>query len=203
MFSTELQITDYVPFLPKKPARFTTPDGKAVFGYMAEYETPGAVSHAAEKVRDAGYTVWDVHTPFPIHGLEAAMGVKRTILPYIVGMGGATGVAIALLGQWWITSQAYQIVVQGKPYEAWQPWVPVTFEIMVLLSAFTTLFGMLMMNGLPRFHHPLFRKERFLASSDDRFFIVIEARDPNFDPMRTKGLLEETGGTHVDLVEDE
>ena len=180
---------------------YKTESGEVVYGLMAEYPTPAALYHAAEKVRDAGYTRWDVFSPFPVHGMDEAMGNAPTKLPLVVGTVGLTGAFLGLLMQWWMTAVDYPLVVQGKPYFAWEPWVPITFELGVLFTAFVTLIGMLAFNKLPMWHHPLLRKERFLRVSDDRFVIAIEARDPKFDPAGTRKLLEQAGGTHVDLVE--
>jgi hypothetical protein len=196
-------LADYLPFLiTKSPARFVTASGARVHGILAEFDTPAAVYHAAERVRDAGYTAWDVHSPFPIHGIDGAMGIKRNILPVIVAGGAFTGAGLGYLMQWWMTAVDYRLVVQGKPYGAWEPFTPVTFELGVLFSAFTALFAMLMLNGLPRWNHPLFKKDRFLRSSDDRFFVVIEASDQKFDPKGTRELLAGSGATHVEVVED-
>ncbi len=196
-----MALSDYLPFLPASDSGYVTPEGESVFGIMAEFETTPQAYKACEHVRDAGYTKWDLHTPFPIHGIEDAMGMKSTILPRIAAIGAFAGVGIALVGQYWITAIDFPFVVQGKDYWAWQPLVPITFELGVLLCAFTSLFGMLALNGLPRWHHPLFKKDRFLDVSDDRFVICIEATDKNFDPAKTKALLEEAGGKHIDLVE--
>jgi len=187
---------------PKSGRLYVTEAGEPIHGIMAEFATPADIFHAAEKVRDAGYTRWDTHTPFPIHDMEEAMGVKRTLLPALVAAGGFTGVGLAYLMQWWMSAIDYELVVQGKPYNSWQAFVPITFELGILFAAFTSIIGMLALNGLPRWHHPLLKKERFLSSSDDRFFVSIEAQDPAFDPDRTRLLLEQAGATSIELVEE-
>ena len=174
-----------------------------MYGIVAEFATPASVYHAAEKMRDSGFAKWDVYSPYPMHGLDEAMGVKRTILPVLVATGAFTGVGLAYLMQWWMSAVDFQIVVQGKPYGAWEPFVPITFEMGVLFAAFTSLFGMLALNGLPRFNHPLFRSERFLSVSDDRYMIAVEADDPKFDPEQTRAFLESLGGTDIELIEDD
>jgi hypothetical protein len=193
----------YVPGFAKPPARFITESGKSVHGVVAEFDTPAQVYHAAEKVRDAGYRRWDVYSPFPIHGIEDAMGFKRTGLPLLVAMIGFSGAGLGLLFQYWVTKTDYPIVVQGKPFGSWESFVPIMFELGVLPSAFAALFGMLMLNGLPRFHHPLLSRPSFWRASDDRFYICIEAEDKQFDPQRVRSLLESAGGQSVDLVEDD
>ena len=197
-----MPLSDYFPFLPPKGTGFVTPEGRPVHAIVAEFDTPAAVYKAAERIRDAGMRKWDVHSPFPIHGIEDAMGVRPTFLPRLVAAMGFAGAGLALTMQWWMNYIDFPMVVQGKSLNAWEPFMPVIFELGVLLAAFTSLLGMLALNGLPRWHHPLFSKDRFLEVSDDRFFICIEARDPQFDPMRTKALLEQVGGTNIDLVED-
>ncbi|UYV12577.1 MAG: DUF3341 domain-containing protein [Phycisphaera sp.] len=189
--------------LPSRPDHgFRTPDGGVVHGVMAEFQTSADVYHAAEQVRDAGFQKWDVFAPFPIHGIDEAIGMKRTKLPLIVAGGAITGISVALLMQWWMTAVDYPLVVQGKAYAAWEPWVPVTFELGVLFSAFASLIGMLALNGLPRWNHPLLKSERFLRVSDDRFAIVIEAGDAKFQGSDTVSMLQGLGATHVELVEE-
>lgn len=197
-------IAEYLPFVPAPMSRFVTERGNPVYGVVAEYESSPCVFHAAEKIRDAGYTRWDVHAPFPIHGIEHAMGHKQTKLPYVVfliAMGGAFG---GWAMQYWMTAVDYTgFTVQGKPYGAWEPFLMIIFEMGILSAAFASLLGMLMMNGLPRWSHPLFSSDRFLETSQGKFMIVIEANDPAFDPDETRRLLEETGGSEIALIEDE
>jgi hypothetical protein len=187
---------------------FVTEDNKEIYGVMAEFATPAALYHACESVRDAGYQHWDSYTPFPIHNMEEAMGIKRTILPVLVAAMAFTGVGLSYLMQWWMSSVDYPLMKQGKPSGSfigdggWQAFVPILFELGVLLAAFTSIIGMLALNGLPRWHHPLFAKERFLKVSDDRFVIAVEARDLKFDPERTRELLRNAGATSIELVEE-
>lgn len=176
---------------------------KQTYGLLAEYETPAAVYNACKKVRDSGFRFWDAHTPFPVHGLDGAMGIKRSVLPWFVFVGGMSGAAGGMLLQWWTSAVDYPVLIAGKEMFSYQAFVPVTFECGILFAAFTTVFGMLALNGLPRLHHPLFNSERFRRVTDDRFFISIEARDQKFDKERTRRLLEETGAVHIELVEDE
>ncbi len=163
------------------------------------------VYHAAEKVRDAGFTSWDVHSPFPIHGLDDAMGLPRSILPRFVLIGGATGTLTAFLLEYVTQVILYPTVVQAKPANIFTipAFFPVMFELTILLSAFTALFTCLAMMKLPRLNHPLFNSRNFTRFSDDRFFICIEARDPKFSAEKTKTFLADLGGANVELVEDE
>lgn len=170
---------------------------------MAEFDSPAAICRAAEQVRNAGYRKWDVYSPIPIHGMNEFMGLKPSKMAWIVGTCAAIGASGGFLLQWWTSAVAYPLIVHGKPYGAWEQFVPVTFELSVLLAGFGAVFGMLAINGLPRWSHPLFSKERFLRASDDGFFIAIEARDKQFDPGKTRSLLESAGGVNIELVEKE
>jgi Protein of unknown function (DUF3341) len=193
---------------------------KAVYGYLAEFDNPQDLYHAAEQVRDQGYQRWDVHSPFPIHGMNDAMGMSRSKLPWFVFFGGLTGLSVAFVLQtltqttFWgdiglgflqKLAETYPTVVQGKPIHIWTlpAFFPVMFELTILFSAFTTLFGLLGMMQLPRLNHPLFASKQFKKFSDDGFFISIEARDQKFQVERTKGFLEGIGGKNIELVQDD
>ena len=172
------------------------------YGALAEFATPADLYRACERVRDAGYSKWDAHTPFPVHGLEGAMGMKRSKLPWIVlalGLGGAaTGFAL----QTWVHTTAYPLTISGKPLFTWPAFIPITFELGVLGGALGAVGGMLALNKLPMHHHPLFDVKRFSRFSDDGFFISIESWDPRFDASQTVRLLESAGASHVQLVEN-
>lgn len=175
--------------------------GGSLWGFVAEYETVPAVLAAAERVRDAGYTYFDVHTPIPIHGLDEAMGIRVSRLPWVVLGGGATGASLGLALQWWTNAVDYPFIISAKPYFGLPAAIPVTFELTVLLAAIGAFVGMLVANGLPQLYHPLFRVDRFRRATNDRFFLSVEARDPRFDPRLTRQLLEATGGRPVLEVE--
>jgi hypothetical protein len=175
---------------------------KRVALYLAQYDSSAKVLHAAEKVRKAGYTKFDAHSPFPVHGMDAAMGLPDSKVGWIVFFSGLTGVCGAYLMMWWMGGVDYPLVVGGKPGFTLPSSVPIMFELMVLLSAFGAIFGMLHLNKMPRHHHPLFESETFRAATDDKFFISIEAEDPKFDLAETKSILEGTHPTLVELVEE-
>ena len=172
------------------------------FGMLAEYTTAREIYHACESVRDAGYVRWDSHTPFPVHNLDKAMGLRPSPLPWIVFAAGMSGASLGFLLQWWVSTIAYPIVVHGKPYFSYQAFVPVTFELGILFSAFGAVLGMLGLNRLPQWYHSLFNAPKFARATDDRFFISIEVSDPNYDPEKTRALLESTGAVSVEEVED-
>ncbi|MDQ3032910.1 MAG: DUF3341 domain-containing protein [Myxococcota bacterium] len=171
--------------------------------YLAEFETPGTVMKAAERVRDAGYRRWDVHTPFPVHGMDRAMGMPDSRLGWIVLACGLTGCASAFAMMYWMNGLDYPLVIGGKPPDALPSMVPVMFELTILLSAFGAVFGMFGLNQLPRHNHPVFHSERFERATDDRFFISIEAADEKFDLEDTRALLESLGAANLELIQEE
>jgi Protein of unknown function (DUF3341) len=191
----------------------TARPGPRIYGLMAEFTKPGDILHAAEKVRDAGFKWWDCHTPFPVHGLDQAMGIKATILPVIVFFGGLTGTLIALGLQMFTNSfsfelwvpptwvRGYNFFISGKPPVSLPAFIPVTFELTVLLAALTTVGCVLVLNNLPRLYHPCFKSLKFARATDDRFFLVIEARDPKFSRSRTEELLRSLNPTSIEALE--
>lgn len=178
---------------------------KKVHGYIAEFDNAADVFHASEEIRDAGFSRWDVHTPYPVHGLNKAMGLKRSVLPFFVFFGGATGTLTAFLLAYVTQVMIYPTVVQAKPTNIFTTpaFFPIMFELTILLAAFTTLFGCFALMGLPRWNHPLFASKQFKKFSDDTFVVCIEARDPKFHQAETKACLEKVGGKNIELVEDE
>jgi len=171
------------------------------WGVLAEFESAQQIFHACERVRDAGFKRWDAYTPFPVHGLDRAQGLKPSFLPWIVLVVGLTGTATAIGLQYWVHSMGYPLVISGKPYAAWPAYVPIIFELSVLFAAFASVFGMLAINRLPTFNHPLFNSARFDRVTDDRFFIAIESTDPKFAGEETSKFLLEIGASHVEFVE--
>jgi len=171
-------------------------------GYLAEFADVDSVMSAAEVVRDAGFTRWDVHSPFPIHGIDEAMGIRPTILPWLVLGGGLAGLGGATLMQWWMNAYDYGYMISGKPLFSLPAFIPVMFECTVLLAALTAVFGMLLLNKLPMLYNPLFKSDRFRRVTDDRFFVVIDASDPKFDEIETASLLRTMDPIAIEKVED-
>jgi hypothetical protein len=171
------------------------------FGIVAQFDNPHELLRAAETMRDAGYREFDVHSPFPIHGMNKAMGIGRSLLPWIVLGGGMTGCAGALTLMIWINVVDYPIVISGKPYLSLPAFIPIVFELTVLLSAFAALGGMLLLNFLPMLYHPLMKNPEFARATSDGFFLSVEAWDPRFDPDDTRRLLESAGGRNIALLE--
>ena len=173
-----------------------------VWGLVAQFDDPAKLLHAAEGLRDAGYQRYEVWSPFPVHGMDNAMGLSRSKVPWIVLAGGLTGMTSALLLQWWSGAVEYPVMIGGKPLFAFEFATPVTFELSVLLSAFGAVFGMIGLNKLPTPYHPLDKIAMFRRVTDDGFFISIETRDAKFDLHRSRELLESLGGRHVAVVEE-
>jgi mono/diheme cytochrome c family protein len=172
-------------------------------GLLAEYESTGDLIAACKKVRDSGYAKWDTFTPFPVHGIDRAMGIKMTKLPWIVLACALTGLTVAITLQWWTNAVDYPFISSGKPFWSIPANVPIYFELTVLLSAFGSLFGMLALNKLPHPSHPLDIKKQFLKSTDDRFFLYVEAADPKFDEKDTRTLLDKTHPLSLELVHED
>jgi hypothetical protein len=172
------------------------------YGIIAEFETPAAIMHAAEKVRDSGFRKWDVFTPFPVHGMDKAMGLKNSRVGWFSFIGGVTGYTCGMLMIWWMNAVDYAIVIGGKPMFSPFSAFPPSYELTILLGAFGSLLGMLFLNRLPRLHHPLLKHRRFALASHDRFFLVIETVDPKYSESETRKLLEAAGSARIELVEE-
>jgi len=176
------------------------PDGPT-YGLLAQFASPGDLIRACEQVRDAGYTRWDAHCPFPVHGIERAMGLRPTILPWFVLVFGLAGAAGGFCLQWWSHAQAYPLVISGKPLFSWPAYIPITFELGVLGGAAAAVMAIFGLSQLPTLYHPLFNAERFERVGDDGFFVSIESWDPKFDATATGDLLRRAGAVHVELVD--
>lgn len=173
-------------------------------GIVAEYTTVDSLLVACRRVRDAGYTKTDAFAPFPIHGIDKALGIKPTVLPWIALVAGLSGTGIAFLMQIWMNGIDYPYIISGKPFVSIPAFVPVAFELTILLASFGAFFGMWALNGLPRFSNPMFTNPRFDRASDDTFFLYIDAKDSRFDEAGVEQLLADAGGEHiVKVVEDE
>ncbi|MCH2206586.1 MAG: DUF3341 domain-containing protein [Lentisphaerales bacterium] len=182
-------------------------------GIISEFTTPKDIYHAAEIFRDAGFKKFEVYTPFPIHGMDDAMGIRPTILPWIILCCGITGLAIGIILSTWSSSETwlfgieggYKMIISGKPdsFEGIYEFIPVIFETTILLSAFGAVFGMIGLNGLPTLYHPLFTHDSFVEkASDDGFFLCVESSDPLYNEDKIKELFEKAGGENVTQITD-
>jgi len=172
------------------------------WGVVAEFDSAQSIYHAAEKLTAEGYTRTDAHTPFPVHGLDKKLNHRESPLGWIVVCCGFTGICLAQLMMWWMNAVDYPFWVSGKEPYAWPATIPITFELMVLLSGLGAVFGMFGLNRLPRLHHPIFNHSTIHRVTDDRFFLSVEATDPKFDSQKTVQFLQGIGGTNVEIIED-
>jgi hypothetical protein len=172
-----------------------------IYGLMAEFDNPTALVAAAGQARAAGYTKMDAFSPFPIEELPEALGVRRTRLPLLVLIGGLVGCLGGFFMQWYSAAVDYPINVGGRPYNSWPMFMPVTFEMTVLLAGLTAVFAVLALNGLPMPYHPVFNVPRFALATRDRFFLCIEATDPRFDRAATREFLQGLHPREVSEVE--
>ena len=169
---------------------------------MAEFDSTTELVAAAEKVRDAGYTKTDAYSPFPIHEIDKALGIKRTILPYLVFAGGIIGMLSGFGLQYFTHVIDYPIIVGGRPHFSIPAFVPPAYELTILLASFTAMLGMLFLNGLPKPYHPVFNVPRFNLASREKFFLVIEREDPKFEYEETRRFMETLDAQEVFDVDE-
>ena len=199
------------------PARQSAaaPDGEKLFAVIGEFDNVSDVLHATEAARAAGYRQMDVHSPFPIHGIDDALGVRPTILPWLVLGMGLTGMTVGIfLTTFTMTDwlpqpdfvpanfEGYEYLISGKPFNSFAAFIPVIFELTIMFAAYTAVFAMFLLNKLPLLYHPLFKSTRFRRATQDRFFLAIEARDGNFDADETPAFLKQQGALSTELIRD-
>jgi hypothetical protein len=172
------------------------------YGLIAAFDSPAALYQAARAVRDAGYKQWDCITPFPIHGLDAAMGVPRSIVPRVSLTGGITGFCTGMTMIWYMNGFDFPLTVGGKPLFSPLFAFPVSYELTILFTAFATIGGMFFFNGLTKLYHPVLKFDRMHEALSDRFFVVIETRDPRFHAQNTREFLARIGGRDITELED-
>jgi hypothetical protein len=173
-----------------------------IYGVIAEFDTPTAVVAAARRAYEEGYRRMDAFTPFPIEELTEAIGFRHTKLPLLVLIGGIVGALTGYGLQYWASVIYYPLNVGGRPLHSWPSFIPVTFEMTILVAALTAVLGMLALNGLPEPYHPVFNTPGFDLASRNHFFLVIEARDPRFDLEKTRAFLSSLDPQEVTDVEN-
>ncbi len=173
-----------------------------IYGLLAEFDTPTELVNAANKIREAGYKKTDAFSPFPLHEIDEALGVKRSILPFMVLGGGVTGLLTGLGLTYFVHVLEYPIVVGGRPFFSLPSFIPPMFELTILFASFTAVFGMLFLNGLPQPYHPVFNVPRFSLATREKFFLLIERKDANFDYEKTKSFMQSLNPQEVFDVEE-
>ncbi|MEM1355544.1 MAG: DUF3341 domain-containing protein [Planctomycetota bacterium] len=189
-------------------------DEPAAFGLIGEFDNVDDIIAAANAAREAGFKKMDVHSPFPVHGIDEAVGIKPTVLPWIVLLMGLTGMTTGLIlttytmGVWQepgflpVNFEPYEYLISGKPYNSLAAFIPVIFELTIMFSAYTAVFAMFLLNKLPMLHNPLLKSERFRRATSDRFFLMIDARDRQFDAEQTKAFVKDMHGCRaVEIVD--
>lgn len=176
---------------------------KNVHGMLALFETAPAIYEAAKTVKAAGYKKWDVIAPFPVHGLDDAMGIQRSKVPVFTFIGGFIGFWTGMFMAWFMGSFDYPLIVGGKPFFHPVFPFPIAYELTILLAAFGTLGGMFILNRLPMHHHPVMNYEEFRRLTDDRFAVIIESSDELYDEEATRNFLEELQPLEISVVKEE
>lgn len=171
-----------------------------LYGILAEFKNPKELTDVAKTMAKSGFSKFDTFSPFPIHGMDKAMKLKKSKLGWIVFGHAIIGFTGAIAMMYYMSVIDYPINISGKPFFNAPAWVPITFELTVLLSSFGAVFGMFYLNGLPKLNNPLFNVERFKKATDDRFFACIEADDDKFKAEEVKKLFKEAGATHIEEV---
>jgi hypothetical protein len=175
---------------------------KNLYGLMAEFDSATELVDSARKLREAGYRKTDAFSPFPLHEIDEALGIKRSILPVLVFFGGITGLLLGLGLQVFVHYIDYPMNVGGRPYLSWPAFIPPSYELTILLAGFTAVFGMLFLNGLPRPYHPVFNVPRFSLAMREKFFLLVETADPLFEYEKTRSFMESLDPQEVFDVEE-
>ncbi len=191
-----------LPFAGKRVRAVCKFMEKQIYGLLAEFDSTTEIVVAAEKLRKAGFTETDAFSPFPIHEMDKALGIKRTILPYLVFAGGITGLLLGLALQIGTHVFEYPIIVGGRPHLSLSAFVPPAYELTILLASFTAVFGMLFLNGLPKPYHPVFNVPRFNLATREKFFLLVKKTDPLFEYEKTRAFMESLNPQEVFDVDE-
>jgi hypothetical protein len=176
-------------------------DDRKLYGLIAEFEKPDELLAAVQKVREFGYRRIDAYAPYPLQGLSEALGLAPSPVPFFVLAGVVGGAVGGYAMQYFATVIDYPLNIGGRPLHSWPTYIPITFEVMILLGALAAVFSVFVLNGLPQPYHPVFNVPEFKRATIDRFYLSIEKRDPNFDLQSTRAFLQRLGATQVSEVE--
>lgn len=171
-----------------------------LYGLLAEFLTPDEILAATRQTREAGYRQIDAYTPYTVEGLAQELGMRRTRIPSLVLIGGLVGTGVGYFMQYYSMAVNYPMNVGGRPLNSWPVYIPITFEVMVLIAALSAFLGLMLILGLPQPYHPLFNEPRFARASQDRFFLCIESTDAKFDRSATLQFLASLH-PHGDIME--
>ena len=177
-----------------------TPKRRPLHGVMAEFSSSRRLIEAIRCSRSEGYSKMDAYTPYPVEEVWEELGHHRSKLPFIVAIGALLGIALGFGLQYWTSVIAYPLNIGGRPLNSWPAFIPITFEVTILVATFAAVAGMFVLNGLPMPFHPVFNVKRFALASRDRYFLCIEADDPNFDRQKTAEFLQSLEPTEVSEV---
>lgn len=166
---------------------------REIHGMLAMFETHEDLLNAARRAYARGYRKMDAYSPFPIEGLARALGRKYTAVPFLVLFGGATGCLGGYIMQWFAMAVDYPLNVGGRPFHSWPQYIPITFELTVLIAALTGFFCVIILNRFPQPYHPVFNVPEFSRATQDRFFLCIEAGDPKFHTDEVENFLQGLG----------
>lgn len=181
----------------------TSDSDNKLYGILAEFRNPKELIDVAKLINEKGFKYFDTFSPFPIHGMDKAMNLAKSKLGWIVAGHGLLGLSGAFAMIYYMMVIDYPLNISGKPLMNIPAWIPVIFELTILLSAFGAVFGMFFLNGLPKLNHPLFNSENFKKATDDGFFVCIESVDPQFEEEKVVKLLKDAGGTNIETIFDE
>src|SRR5215213_495342 len=175
---------------------------RQLYGLMAEFDNPTALVEAAKKTQREGFRKYDAYSPYPIHELFDAMEVQDRRVSLFVLLGGITGCIAGFGLCYWVSVIAYPLNIGGRPFNSWPSFIPVTFEVTILLASLTCVVTLILLNGLPMPYHPVFNVRRFAEhASQDGLFLAIEADDPKFDINKTRAFLQGLGAREINEID--